>query len=69
MLDYYIDRPTRELYKRHMDRIVQRVNVYSGVLYRDDPTIFGWDVMNEPRCPGEPPSALAALDTSFDTTH
>lgn len=22
----------------------------AGVKYRDDPTIFAWDLMNEPRC-------------------
>ncbi|GLI67220.1 hypothetical protein VaNZ11_011144, partial [Volvox africanus] len=50
--DYYADRSTRELVKRHFDAIVNRVNAYSGYSYKDDPTILGWDVMNEPRCPG-----------------
>lgn len=26
-----------------------RVNTYNGRTYRDDPTIFAWDVLNEPR--------------------
>jgi len=30
-----------------------RRNAVTGVRYRDDPTIMAWDVMNEPRCPGE----------------
>lgn len=29
-----------------------RVNVYTGVRYKHDPTIMGWNVLNEPRCPG-----------------
>lgn len=53
MLDYYRDSATRELVKRHFDIVVDRVNAYSGVRYGDDPTIMAWDVMNEPRCPGE----------------
>jgi hypothetical protein len=24
------------------------------VAYRDDPTIFGWELINEPRCPSDP---------------
>ncbi|KXZ54659.1 hypothetical protein GPECTOR_4g725 [Gonium pectorale] len=59
VLDYYADRATRELVKRHMDTVVRRVNAYSGVTYRDDPTILGWDVMNEPRCPGCDASEMA----------
>ena len=26
------------------------VGVRAGRRYRDDPTIFGWDLINEPRC-------------------
>ena len=28
------------------------MNTISGVMYRDDPTIFAWNLMNEPRCTG-----------------
>ncbi|KAG2492021.1 hypothetical protein HYH03_009750 [Edaphochlamys debaryana] len=52
VLDYYRDRRTRELVKRHFDTIINRVNAYSGVRYGDDPTIMAWDIMNEPRCGG-----------------
>ncbi len=53
MLDFYRDPATRALVKRHFDVVVNRVNAYSGVRYGDDPTIMAWDVINEPRCPGE----------------
>jgi hypothetical protein len=26
-----------------------RRNTFSGLLYRDDPALFGWNLMNEPR--------------------
>ena len=33
-----------------MEAMVSRRNSINGRLYRDDPTIFAWDLMNEPRC-------------------
>ena len=29
---------------------MERVNSISGRAYRDDATIFAWDLVNEPRC-------------------
>ena len=26
-----------------------RRNTFSGLLYRDDPAVFGWNLINEPR--------------------
>ena len=30
--------------------ILTRVNSLSHLEYRDDPTIFGWELINEPQC-------------------
>jgi len=27
-----------------------RKNTFTGIEYRNDPTIFGWELINEPRC-------------------
>lgn len=27
-----------------------RKNTVNGLLYKDDPNIFGWEIINEPRC-------------------
>jgi mannan endo-1,4-beta-mannosidase len=46
MLFYSNDR-TRQLYREYLEKIVTRRNSVTGILYRDDPTIFGWELMNE----------------------
>jgi mannan endo-1,4-beta-mannosidase len=38
----------RDIYKRWVAHVLTRVNGITGVRYRDDPTIFAWDLMNEP---------------------
>ncbi len=35
------------LYRQHVARVVMRINSVSGVIYRDDPTIFAWELINE----------------------
>jgi mannan endo-1,4-beta-mannosidase len=44
---FYTNETTRRLYREHLEKIATRRNTVSGVLYRDDPTIFGWELMNE----------------------
>ncbi|KAF3618007.1 Mannan endo-1,4-beta-mannosidase 2 [Capsicum annuum] len=34
--------------------VLTRRNVYTGIEYRDDPTIFAWELINEPRCMTDP---------------
>jgi hypothetical protein len=44
-------------FKAFMTTLLNRVNTYSGVAYKDDPVIFGFDLMNEPRVPADPSGA------------
>ena len=36
-------------YEAYVQHFVTRTNVYTGVAYKDDPTVFAWELMNEPR--------------------
>ena len=44
---FYTNPETRRLYRQHVEKLVSRRNSITGQLYRDDPTIFGWELMNE----------------------
>ena len=44
---FYSNPETRRLYREHIDKLVTRRNTVTGVMYRDDPAIFGWELMNE----------------------
>src|SRR4029079_14870652 len=44
---FYSNPETRRLYKEHIEKLATRRNTITGVLYRDDPAIFGWELMNE----------------------
>ncbi|KAJ1824401.1 hypothetical protein LPJ60_000800 [Coemansia sp. RSA 2675] len=38
----------------HIHRVVTRTNAYTGLEYRDDPSIMAWELMNEPQIiPGD----------------
>jgi mannan endo-1,4-beta-mannosidase len=36
-------------YRDHITFLIDHTNKYTGVKYRDDPTIFSWELANEPR--------------------
>ncbi|GMH32283.1 hypothetical protein BSKO_00117 [Bryopsis sp. KO-2023] len=49
-MDFYTDDSIKTMYKNHIKYVVNRKNTDNGIVYKDDPTIFAWDIMNEPRC-------------------
>ena len=50
------NRKAQKLFFDHVRYIVNRTNRYTGVAYKDDPTLMAWQICNEPR-------AFAAVNT------
>ncbi|XP_078439659.1 mannan endo-1,4-beta-mannosidase 5-like [Wolffia australiana] len=47
---FFVDPSIRNYFKLYLKTLLTRKNHLTGVEYRDDPIIFGWELMNEPRC-------------------
>jgi mannan endo-1,4-beta-mannosidase len=46
MAPFWTDETVRADVEQHLDAVLNHVNRYTGVAYKDDPTIFGWDLLN-----------------------
>ncbi|KAI8910333.1 glycoside hydrolase superfamily [Gorgonomyces haynaldii] len=49
---FYTSSAVKKAYKAWISHVLNRVNMYNGRVYKDDPTIFAVELMNEPRCSG-----------------
>ena len=69
---FFTDKDSRRIYKENVKFTLTRKNSVNGRLYKDDPTIMAWGLLNEPRCetwkvraaPTIPLSALFSLHRS-----
>lgn len=49
--DSFFSNPViKDYYKAYIKAVVKRKNSLSGVRYSEEPAIFAWELMNEPRC-------------------
>ncbi|CAI0392348.1 unnamed protein product [Linum tenue] len=48
--DFFTHPLVRTYYKNHIRTVLNRQNTFTGIRYKDDPTIMAWELMNEPRC-------------------
>ncbi len=48
--EFYTDPAVRAWYKAWIAHLLGRRNIYTGIAYKDDPTIMTWELANEPRC-------------------
>ncbi|KAG5551920.1 hypothetical protein RHGRI_010135 [Rhododendron griersonianum] len=51
---FFYDPSIRIYFKNHVKTLLTRKNSITGIQYKDDPTIFGWELINEPRCQTDP---------------
>jgi len=49
-MQFYTNETARRLYREHIEKIATRRNSVTKVLYRDDPAIFGYELINEGKC-------------------
>lgn len=49
--DFYTNEKAKEAYKNYVLMLLNRKNQYTGIEYKNDPTIFAWELANEPRNP------------------
>jgi mannan endo-1,4-beta-mannosidase len=48
--DFFTDRSFQALWRQYVVLLSARVNTYTGVAYKDEPTIVAWELGNEFRC-------------------
>ena len=61
---FYTDPVIRGWYQDYVSHLLNRVNTYTGIAYKDDPAIMGWELANEPRCGG---SGVYPVSSSCNT--
>ncbi|CAN1303252.1 Mannan endo-1,4-beta-mannosidase 6 [Linum perenne] len=72
--DDFFSHPTlRSYYKAHVKMVLNRVNTINNITYKEDPTIFAWELINEPRCTSDPSESwiqeMAVYVKSMDPKH
>lgn len=51
---FFFDPSIRKYFKNYIVTMLTRKNTITGIEYRNDPTIFAWELINEPRCMSDP---------------
>ncbi|MBN1480580.1 cellulase family glycosylhydrolase [candidate division KSB1 bacterium] len=75
--DFYTDTNTKQWYREHIFALLNRENTVNGRVYKDDPTIFAWELANEPRCSADASGSvlnswiaeMSAYIKSLDSNH
>lgn len=74
---FFFDPSIRQYFRNYIKTVLTRRNSITGIEYRNDPVIFAWELMNEPRCMSDPSGdtlqewieEMSGLVKSIDTNH
>jgi mannan endo-1,4-beta-mannosidase len=69
MQPFWTDRAAIADVEQHIRALLEHVNVYTGVAYKDDPTILGWDLLNGGGSPTAWTREIAAFVRHLDPKH
>lgn len=67
--DFWTDEQIIGDFEETVRFVLNRKNTLTGVVYRDDPTILGWETGNEIDCPAQWTKRIAAFIKSIDSKH
>ncbi|MED4971841.1 beta-mannosidase [Geobacillus kaustophilus NBRC 102445] len=51
---FYTDERIKTAYKNYVHYLINRKNQYTGIIYKNEPTIMAWELANEPRNDSDP---------------
>lgn len=58
-MDFFLNNEqTQKWFRDYISMLLNRINTYTGVAYKDEPAIFSWQIMNEGRNKGQNPEIL-----------
>lgn len=65
-LQFFTDPQAQAYYEQYVSHLLNRVNTVTGAAYKNDPTVFAWELMNEPRmdCNDDPTPTYQYCDPS-----
>ncbi|MBI1276785.1 MAG: hypothetical protein GC179_01520 [Anaerolineaceae bacterium] len=71
---FFQNADTQQFYREWVNHVLNRTNTLTGIKYKDEPTIFAWDLMNEPEMAGSGLgrqwiSAMSAYVKTIDPNH
>ncbi len=69
MAPFWTDQTVIGDVEEHIKALLDHVNVYTGVAYKDDPTILGWDLLNGGGSPTPWTRQIAQYVRSLDPNH
>jgi mannan endo-1,4-beta-mannosidase len=58
---FFTNPAVKQFYQNYLRDFVNRRNTFTGIAYKDDPTILGWELANEARCASDPGATQGIL--------